>query len=286
MLNRDVKITIAITAIFIIVTLRIPAFPRANTGTSYKNSTATSSSRNDSYENYLSKRKRDNKSLSRLYYTPESVIIHVISNKAIKNEAQSFQKNKILKYKVRRGDTITKISKIYNVPSGQIISLNNISEKGLKTGYILKIPTKTKLSAYSSKKTPAQKHLPISVKSFFRWPLDHVDNYKSDGDNGVKPIGILISGKPGSVVVSAAPGTVKKIGHMRGYGKYIVINHTGRFATVYANLSQISVNEGEKIHAGNKIGNIPGNDKKLHFQIDYEGKPEDPLKFLPKKINM
>ena len=106
--------------------------------------------------------------------------------------------------------------------------------------------------------------------------------YKKDEFNGVRPIGIIITGTPGSAVLSSAPGVVKKIGQMRGFGKYVVINHAGRYATVYANLGEITVSEGEKILAGYMIGKINKSDKRIHFQIDFEGKPENPLKYLPK----
>ena len=67
---------------------------------------------------------------------------------------------------------------------------------------------------------------------------------------------------------------------MRGFGKYIVINHDGSYNTVYANLSEIRVSVGQTVQSGNIIGTIHNSDNKLHFQIDFEGKPENPLNFL------
>ena len=284
MLNRDVKKSIALIAIYIIVMPGMPGYPRTKSTRVHKSTAEKYIERNDSYENYITGSQREKKSK----YTS---ISDSISNKkqsviAKQNRSRksSAQKYVLIKYKVQRGDTITKISKKFSVPSEQIISLNKISRARLKSGVILKIPSNKK--SFRDKAIKSEQFSPASnsARPSFRWPLQHVENYKSDGDNGVKSIGIIISGTPGSVVVSSAPGIVKKIGHMRGYGKYIVIKHPGRYSTVYANLSQISVNEGDTIIAGNKIGNIPECEKKLHFQIDYEGRPENPLKYLPKNI--
>ena len=120
----------------------------------------------------------------------------------------------------------------------------------------------------------------------FRWPLKKVMSYCRDGKKGVKSIGIVITGRPGSSVVTAATGIVTKIGYMRGFGKYIVISHADRYVTVYANLHKISVREGERIAKGIPIGSLNDSERRLHFQIGYAGKPKDPIKFLPGKGRM
>jgi lipoprotein NlpD len=106
-------------------------------------------------------------------------------------------------------------------------------------------------------------------------------SYSNDSYNGVKPIGLIIKGRSGGEILSSAAGIVKKIGYMRGFGNYIVLVHTGRFSTVYSRVGKVLVGEGESIHAGVAIGIIDNNTDILHFQIDYEGKPANPLKFLP-----
>ena len=117
----------------------------------------------------------------------------------------------------------------------------------------------------------------------FIWPVHEVITYSNESLTGVKSIGITITGKPGSAIVSSASGVVRRIGHMRGYGKYIVITHKDRFATVYANLGAIMVTEGDHIDRGKIIAKISNEDKYIHFQIDREGKPTNPLNLLPKR---
>ena len=193
-------------------------------------------------------------------------------------------KKKFTQYTVHRGDTVTGISKKFNVPAPAICSYNNIrNDNSIKTGAIIKIPLNKKLSQAVPATDPYTEYKPLkNKKPQFKWPLTHIVEYKKDEFNGVRPIGIIITGNPGSSVLSSAPGVVKKIGQMRGFGKYVVINHPSRYATVYANLGEITVSEGEKILTGYTIGKINKSDKRIHFQIDLEGKPENPLKYLPK----
>ncbi len=188
---------------------------------------------------------------------------------------------KIVSYTVCKGDTLLKISKKFKVQISSITAINSIKNaNSIRKGMLLKIPIAT-----SSKTMVKEKHLPVAGHPPFRWPVRKVIRYKQDGLDGVKPIGIIITGTPGAKVFSSAPGVVKKIGRMRGFGQYIVISHSGRFSTVYSNLDIIDVAEGDTISSGNAIGRIGTNDRILHFQIDLEGKPKNPLNYLPKNNN-
>jgi murein DD-endopeptidase MepM/ murein hydrolase activator NlpD len=191
-------------------------------------------------------------------------------------------KEKIALYKVRRGDTLTKISKQFNIPIDAIASLNHVTnENVIRAGMVLKIPANADPRRGGSAGLRGKAARPKHEGPKFKWPLPHIVEYKRDGYNGVKPIGIIITGEPGAAVLSSAAGVIKKIGRMRGFGRFVVISHPGRFATVYSNLSRIAVSEGDIISAHNIIGTIDRADKRLHFQIDYEGKPQNPLEYLP-----
>jgi lipoprotein NlpD len=53
---------------------------------------------------------------------------------------------------------------------------------------------------------------------------------------------------------------------------------------VYAHNSRILVKDGQAVTAGQKIaelGNSDADQPKLHFEVRQQGKPVDPLKFLP-----
>lgn len=196
-------------------------------------------------------------------------------------------KKKAANYKVNKGDTLFSISRKFNIPINVLCSLNGFSgEEKIKEGIIIKVPAsgkteKTEMADNSSKKNSRDDS--SNKKLLFVWPVRDVKNFKQDGADGIKPIGIIITGNPGARVYPSADGTVEKIGNMRGFGKYIVMRHEGKFVTVYSNLDKISVTEGQKLTTKSSIGKIDHSNGKLHFQIDYAGKPKNPASYLPAK---
>ena len=99
--------------------------------------------------------------------------------------------------------------------------------------------------------------------------------------------GIDIKGGLGEPVLAAAPGVAVYAGSgIRGYGNLLIIKHSERFLSAYAHNSRLLVKEDEVIKAGQKIaeiGNSGTDQSKLHFEIRRDGKPIDPLRYLPKR---
>ncbi|ASP38769.1 peptidase M23 [Bacterioplanes sanyensis] len=102
-----------------------------------------------------------------------------------------------------------------------------------------------------------------------------------------KPInkGIDITAPLGDSVLAAAAGTVVYAGRgLRGYGNLVIVKHDDTYLSAYAHASRILVSEQEMVKAGQKIAEIgsTGTDSvRLHFEIRKNGKPVDPLKYLP-----
>ena len=97
--------------------------------------------------------------------------------------------------------------------------------------------------------------------------------------------GIDIAGASGQPVAASAGGKVVYAGTgLRGYGKLIIIKHNGTFLSAYAHNKEILVKEGQQVTRGQKIaemGNTDADQVKLHFEIRRQGKPVDPLRYLP-----
>jgi len=97
--------------------------------------------------------------------------------------------------------------------------------------------------------------------------------------------GIDIAGKEGQPIVASAAGKVVYAGTgLRGYGKLVIIKHNATYLSAYAHNREIVVKEGQPVAKGQKIaemGNTDSDQVKLHFEIRRQGKPVDPLKFLP-----
>ena len=97
--------------------------------------------------------------------------------------------------------------------------------------------------------------------------------------------GIDIAGPRGLLVQAAANGRVVYAGSgLRGYGKLIIIRHGKTLLSAYAHNARILVNEGQRVHCGQNIGEIGDSDADrvmLHFEIREFGRPVDPLNYLP-----
>jgi LysM repeat protein len=204
----------------------------------------------------------------------KAIISKKLENPFIKNECKN---NKL--YKVKKGDNLLKIAKKFNTDINEIMKINKIKENDtIQEDMILKI-SENKIEI---KSTQNDVNNTIQSKNpYFCWPIKHVYGTKRDGLDGVKSIGIFIMGEPDTTVFSSAEGIVTKVGYMRGFGNYIILTHINKYLTIYSNLKDIKVCEGEKIQGGKSIGKVEGN--KLHFQIGHSGKPEDPFKYLSKK---
>jgi lipoprotein NlpD len=96
--------------------------------------------------------------------------------------------------------------------------------------------------------------------------------------------GIDIAGKVGEPVQAAAAGKVIYVGTMNKYGNLVIVLHGNGHSSVYAHNSKVTVKEGQMVTRGQKIAELGDSDAdqpKLHFEIRQQGKPVDPLKFLP-----
>jgi len=98
--------------------------------------------------------------------------------------------------------------------------------------------------------------------------------------------GIDIAGKTGQPVLAVANGKVVYSGNgLAGYGNLIIIKHSDTYLSAYAYCQERLVEEGMAVVAGKVIAKMGNKDNtaKLHFEIRRNGKPVDPLKYLPKK---
>jgi lipoprotein NlpD len=99
--------------------------------------------------------------------------------------------------------------------------------------------------------------------------------------------GISISGKAGDSVVAAADGRVVVSGAViRGLGNLVVLQHPNGFLTAYAHNQTLLVREDQTVKQGQKIATMGSSDSdtvRLHFEVRRQGKPVDPLAFLPKR---
>ena len=101
----------------------------------------------------------------------------------------------------------------------------------------------------------------------------------------VKNKGLDIAARAGDPVLAAADGRVVYAGAgLRGYGNLIIVKHNNTYLTAYAHNQALLVKEDQMVKQGQRIAEMGSSDAdrvKLHFEIRRQGKPVDPLKYLP-----
>jgi lipoprotein NlpD len=115
----------------------------------------------------------------------------------------------------------------------------------------------------------------------FGWPLRGPILHNFDSQDR----GLDIGGTAGDPVRASAEGRVVYAGNgLRGYGNLIIIKHDATFLTAYAHNRALLVKEGDAVTKGQKIaemGNTDADKVMLHFEVRKQGKPVDPLQYLP-----
>ena len=105
--------------------------------------------------------------------------------------------------------------------------------------------------------------------------------------NGSLNKGIDIAGQLGQPVLAASGGTVVYAGSgLRGYGELVIIKHNETYVSAYGHNRRLLVREGQQVKVGQSIAEMgsTGTDRvKLHFEIRRQGKPVDPLQYLPRR---
>ncbi len=115
----------------------------------------------------------------------------------------------------------------------------------------------------------------------WRWPAPGklVENF------GAGNKGINIAGEEGQAIQAAAPGRVVYSGSgLVGLGQLLIIKHNNSFLSAYAHNKTLLVKEDDQVSAGQRIaemGRTGAERVMLHFQIRKDGKPVDPLQYLP-----
>jgi lipoprotein NlpD len=119
------------------------------------------------------------------------------------------------------------------------------------------------------------------------WPTD-----RAGAPRPVPGGGILLSGRLGQDVRAASAGRVVYAGGgLRGYGNLIIIKHADSVLSAYAHNREMLVRDGQEVAMGqviahmgqvNEMGKSPQQSAILYFEIRQNGRPVDPLPFLPK----
>lgn len=128
----------------------------------------------------------------------------------------------------------------------------------------------------------------VYVGGKYIWPLDLKYNRISSGFtkrtfNGVTEFhkGLDIPANAGANIYAANAGTVVTATYHYSYGNYVIIDHGGGQATLYAHCSKILVKVGDKVKQGDVIAKVGttgySSGNHLHFEVRINGVAVNPL---------
>jgi len=171
---------------------------------------------------------------------------------------------------------------------------NNIS-KGVKEVVSWNISLNTAVDTFKNIRTiipDAKKTLGLGEEAAnvtFVMPVDGV--ITSPFGERVHPVfnttkmhtGIDIDAEIGTPIKSATIGTVKEVGEDEYNGKFVRVA-VGKYEIVYAHCHKVLVKKGQKISQGDLLGEVGDtgvvSGPHLHFEIQEDGKPVNPLERL------
>ncbi len=213
------------------------------------------------------------------------------------------KKNKV--HIVRKGDTLFSIASYYGQKVSKLAKCNKLGHPytihpGEKIATTCSVNNKTRKKKKSHRSQKANKKASninkkhkksrnveqVTVLARWRWPtIGHVVRRFNPGNQG--KTGLEIAGKYRQSIYAAEAGKVVYSGSgLIGYGKLIIVKHNRRFLTAYGYNSELLVKEGDSVKSGQviaRMGRSPSNKAALFFELRKDGKPVNPMRYLPKK---
>ncbi|MBS2100343.1 M23/M56 family metallopeptidase [Carboxylicivirga linearis] len=129
-------------------------------------------------------------------------------------------------------------------------------------------------------------------------PIKNGDSYTITSDYGMRihPIskvkklhkGTDFKAELNTPVIAIADGTVREIQNNfqqgKGYGKYIIIDHSNGYSSLYAQLNDYKIKEGDRVKQGDVIGLVGSSGMStgphLHLEVKKDGENIDPMKVI------
>ncbi len=131
-----------------------------------------------------------------------------------------------------------------------------------------------------------------SLKGKLSWPVSsgkivrkYGENKNSKTNTIMLNYGVDIAASKDIDVKAVSDGVISAIDWIPGYGSVIIVTHKGDYRTVYSHLSEIYVNEGDRVKPGKVIAKVGDSleGKVLHFEIWNSRENQNPEAWLAKK---
>ena len=182
-----------------------------------------------------------------------------------------------VRYTIKKGDTLASVAKKFKGDVTEIRNFNDLAvNETLSVGDEIIIPdgiVTTPSIPKSTTRNNSAKYSGPEIVGYFQRPLAS-NCPKTQGIHGNN--GIDIGCSRGTTIMAAASGEViiaRGSGWNGGYGQMVVISHPNGTQTLYGHMSAISVNAGDLVSAGQKIGEVgnTGNSTGPHLHLEVRG---------------
>jgi murein DD-endopeptidase MepM/ murein hydrolase activator NlpD len=175
-------------------------------------------------------------------------------------------------HSIEKGQTLWRISKIYDISLDELSRANNITEAtSIEVGQRIFIPRRRQID-------PA---VGVFYGEDFLWPVrgNVIATFGQQSNNMVnKGINIRALSEV-SIIASRGGRVIFYSSAFKGFGKTIIIDHGDGFSTIYSGISEAFVKAGDKIGQGSPIAKI-NQGSCLHFEIRKGYLPQNPYFYL------
>lgn len=193
---------------------------------------------------------------------------------------------------VRQGETLYSIAKRHGLRHQDLARWNRLGDGSLiRVGQRLRLTSPGDAPAATADARgraagTSSPSLPDRPSPRWQWPADGAV-VAAFGQSPMTASGIQIGGRLGQAVRAAADGRVVYSGTgLTGYGSLLIVKHSETWLSAYGHNQALLVVEGDAVRAGQEIARIgegPGRQPVLHFEIRRNGNPVDPLTQLPRR---
>jgi len=212
---------------------------------------------------------------------------------------------KTIIYRVRRGDTLQRIAQKHGCSVKDLERWNRLKPSSrLLAGESLKIVSKQTITVQAAAPSPAAdasddaglsasevREVRAEVARHasavrLRWPAKGqvVEPFQPGETRGIE-----IAGKAGDPVLAAADGRVMYAGTgLNEYGSLIIVQHNKDFLTAYSHNRRLLVKTGDIVRQGQQIAEMGSENNTrvaVLFEVRRDGKPVDPMPYLPQHNN-
>jgi murein DD-endopeptidase MepM/ murein hydrolase activator NlpD len=165
-------------------------------------------------------------------------------------------------------------------PIAPAAAAGRLSPEELRANAILQGLDRLNLYRLAAEKTPLAK----PVQAAFRFTSGFGYRRDPKGAGTRMHAGLDFAGAHGTPIHATGDGVVTHADWDSGYGRTVRIRHDTGIESVYAHLSQIRVNRGQRVSRGDRIGDMGSSGRStgthLHYEIRIGGRAVNPMPFI------